>query len=137
MTHFGATYENMKTVLSGDIMIKKLFRRKNKNDILNMELPKYNFNSQQETLTAECQQPIVPKNERIERLVTLIEQALNQWSVEYHMEKVPKRIIFEQALDVMRALDNKMNVEANLSFHCDYSGGTNIEHSSDNHFSNN
>lgn len=39
------------------------------------------------------------------RLMTLIGNAIEEWAKEYHMESMPKSIIFSQALDAMRAME--------------------------------
>ena len=38
-------------------------------------------------------------------LMQLISQALDQWAVEYKMENLPKKIVFQQALSIMTAMD--------------------------------
>ena len=39
------------------------------------------------------------------RLMELIGSAIEQWASEYHMERLPKKIVFEQALDAMRTIE--------------------------------
>lgn len=39
------------------------------------------------------------------RLMALIGEAIQKWAEEYHMESMPKSIVFGQALDAMRAME--------------------------------
>lgn len=43
------------------------------------------------------------------RLIELISCAIEDWAKEYHLENLPKKIIFEQALDAMKALEIVIN----------------------------
>ena len=43
------------------------------------------------------------------RLMQLIGSAIDKWAAEYHMENLPKKIIFEQAFDAMRVFEYSMN----------------------------
>ena len=42
------------------------------------------------------------------RLMQLIGSAIDEWAREYHMENLPKKIIFEQAFDAMRVFEYSM-----------------------------
>ena len=44
-------------------------------------------------------------NDCAKGLMQLISQALDQWAVEYKMENLPKKIVFQQALSIMTAMD--------------------------------
>ena len=46
---------------------------------------------------------------KMNRLMELIGYAIDEWAVEYHLENMPKRIIFEQALDAMYAMELAIN----------------------------
>mgnify|MGYP004731919263 CR=1 FL=1 len=46
---------------------------------------------------------------KIARLMELIGYAIEEWAVEYHLENLPKKILFEQALDAMRAIEISMD----------------------------
>lgn len=39
------------------------------------------------------------------RLMELIGHAIEEWAVEYNLEHLPKKIVFQQALDAMHAID--------------------------------
>lgn len=48
-------------------------------------------------------------DDKIARLMELIGCAIEDWAKEYNMENLPKKIIFEQVLDAMHALEIAMN----------------------------
>lgn len=57
-------------------------------------------------------QPIVLSDDKTARLMQLISFAIEEWAKEYHLENMPKKIIFEQALDAMRAIEITWNNKA-------------------------
>lgn len=78
-----------------------------KSNIRSMELPNYNDEEKIpydiEKRTRNC------SDGKMNRLMELIGYAINEWAVEYHLENMPKKVIFEQALDVMYAMELAMN----------------------------
>lgn len=47
-------------------------------------------------------------DDKIARLMELIGCAIEDWTKEYNMENLPKKIIFEQVLDAMHAIEIAM-----------------------------
>ena len=47
------------------------------------------------------------------RLMELIGCAIENWAAEYHLENLPKKVVFEQVLDAMRAIELAMNYTEN------------------------
>jgi hypothetical protein len=45
------------------------------------------------------------------RLMELMGSAIEMWAKEYHLENMPKRVIFEQALDAMHIVEQTFNGE--------------------------
>lgn len=84
----------------------KLFKRKRKKKI-SMELPVHKYNELNNyhgpTKTA------IQSDNKMARLMELIGHAMEEWAVEYNLENMPKKIIFEQALDAMRAIELTIN----------------------------
>lgn len=54
-------------------------------------------------------QPIYDPDSKTARLMELIGYAIDTWALEYHLENLPKKIVFEQALDVMQIIETNMN----------------------------
>lgn len=54
-------------------------------------------------------QPINNFNCKMNRLMELVGIAIETWAKEYHMENLPKRILFEQALDAMQTIELAVN----------------------------
>ena len=50
-----------------------------------------------------------PSNSKLARLMELIGFAIDSWAKEYHLENMPKKIIFEQAFDAMNAIERTIN----------------------------
>lgn len=46
---------------------------------------------------------------KMARLMELIGYAIEEWSLEYHLENLPKKILFEQALEAMEAIEISMH----------------------------
>lgn len=42
-------------------------------------------------------------------LMVLIGKAIDEWAVHYHMENLPKHILFEQALAIMSSISKTMD----------------------------
>lgn len=55
-----------------------------------------------------CPPPNYPDS-KMARLMELIGSAIEDWAAEYHLENLPKKIVFEQALDAMRIMERAMN----------------------------
>ncbi len=55
-----------------------------------------------------CPPPNYPDS-KMARLMELIGGAIEDWAAEYHMENLPKKIVFEQALDAMRIMERAMD----------------------------
>ncbi len=85
-----------------------LHRRKRKGEVL-IEPPTQihrtaiNYNYEAST------QPKNHYDRKILRLMELISCAIEDWATEFHLENLPKRIIFQQALDAMRAIELAIN----------------------------
>jgi len=61
-------------------------------------------------LTAESPtRSAISPNNKAERLMQLVGYAIDDWAKEFRLEKMPKKIIFEQALDAMRAMEIAWN----------------------------
>lgn len=48
---------------------------------------------------------ITEKDDMSKDLMVMVGNAIEQWSKKYHMENVPKKIIFKQALTIMNGLE--------------------------------
>lgn len=86
----------------------KIFRRNNKG-LVSKDLPTSNYK-----FTCSIPYEIPPRtishpDGQTARLMELIGRAIEEWATEYHLENMPKKIIFEQALDAMRAIELAMN----------------------------
>lgn len=57
----------------------------------------------------EYTQPVILTDKKMVRLIELISFAIEDWAKEYRLENLPKKIIFEQALDAMKALEVVIN----------------------------
>jgi hypothetical protein len=63
------------------------------------------------TMSAQNRTKIVdeqPKSDMTNDLIHLMVQAIDQWAVRYHMENLPKDVVFEQALTIMNAFYKAM-----------------------------
>lgn len=74
-----------------------------------MEHPVHNYNEISNSAYETSTQPINMQDSKMVRLMELIGCAIEDWAKEYHLENLPKKIIFEQALDAMRAIEQVMN----------------------------
>ena len=85
--------------------------KRKKKEIVLMELPIHNYsNIKNNTYTYETQaETISHPDSKMARLMELIGCAIENWAAEYHLENLPKKIVFEQALDAMRAIELAMN----------------------------
>lgn len=84
------------------------FRRKKK-EMMSMELSVHNYNNMINNTYEIPTQSIDHPDSKTARLMELISYAIEDWAAEYHLENLPKKIVFEQALDAMRALEQVMN----------------------------
>lgn len=83
-----------------------MFRNKSKNLKKNAILPEYSKYDQGQSeyllperfvgITVDC---------RNARLIELVGQAIDKWASEYHLENIPKNIVYEQALDTLRIME--------------------------------
>lgn len=82
--------------------LKDFFKTSNEDQTSNtdqqVELP---VNAERETY---CFQDDMAKD-----LMVLIGKAIAEWAVYYHMENLPKHILFEQALAVMNSISKTMD----------------------------
>lgn len=46
-----------------------------------------------------------PEDNKTARLMQLVGNAIEEWAEEFHLEKMPKKIIFEQALDALQVME--------------------------------
>ncbi len=46
---------------------------------------------------------------KLVRLMELIGNAIDEWALEYDLGNIPRKIIFEQALDAMKVIDFSLN----------------------------
>lgn len=88
----------------------KLLKLK-KREMMSTEFPMHNYSDiKNNTFTGEIQtETIGHLDGKMYRLMELIGGAIENWAAEYNLENLPKRIIFEQALDAMRAIEIVMN----------------------------
>ena len=86
----------------------QFLKRKEK---VSMELPVHNYSDiKNDTYTHEAPAETIGHPDRkMARLMELIGYAIERWAAEYHLENLPKKIVFEQALDAMRAIELAMN----------------------------
>jgi len=49
--------------------------------------------------------PPFPTDGKTARLMALVGQAIETWAAEYHLENMPKKIVFQQAFDAMRTIE--------------------------------
>lgn len=88
----------------------RLLRRKTKG-MVSMEPPIRNHGDMSNKTYYTPNRPINQLDSKMARLMELISCAIEDWAVEYHLENLPKKIVFEQALDAMKAIDFAMNSE--------------------------
>ena len=48
-------------------------------------------------------------DDKAKYLTTLIGNAIDEWAAHYHMEDLPKHILFEQALAIMNSINRIIN----------------------------
>ncbi len=82
----------------------RFFKCKIKQRILENDFSFHNVDESNDAIS----QYNYPDN-KLQRLMELIGRAIEQWSEEYDMQKMPKKIIFEQALDAMKIMEMGMN----------------------------
>ncbi len=85
-----------------------MFRRKKKKEV-SLNLPVHNY-----SYMSSCTYEMPPQfinhfDNKMARLMELIGSAIEEWAVEYHLENLPKKFVFEQAFDAMRAIELAMN----------------------------
>lgn len=90
----------------------RLFRRKGKEKV-SMDLPVRNYGYKSNNTCADQEEPVIHVDSKMARLMELIGSAIEVWATEYQLENLPKKIIFEQALDAMRAIELAMNSREN------------------------
>lgn len=84
----------------------KIFKFKRNESLRNQSfMQQNNYN----VFYEEPAQPAILKDTKMIRLIELISCAIEDWAKEYHLENLPKKIIFEQALDAMKALEIAIN----------------------------
>lgn len=86
----------------------RLFGRKKKKKLSNKSSV-CNYSDMKNSDYVSKSQFINNFDDKIVRLMELINYAIDAWTVEYHLENLPKKIIFEQALDVMQIIETSMN----------------------------
>lgn len=59
--------------------------------------------------TAVVETPIPQVDNKTARLMTLIGEAVEKWSMEYGLENLPKKIIWGQVFDAMCTIDLTIN----------------------------
>lgn len=60
-----------------------------------------------QTLSTNNTQPEI--DNKLARLMELINYAIEEWAIEFHMEMLPKKVIFEQAFDALSAIEKEIN----------------------------
>lgn len=85
----------------------QIFRHKKK--MVSPELPVRNYSNISNNTYESESQSVNHTDIKIVRLMELIGCAIEEWAIEYHLEKLPKKILFEQALDAMRAIEISMD----------------------------
>ena len=69
----------------------------------------FNYEDTNNVIHESVNQPINGFDNKMNRLIELIGLAIEEWSKEYNLEKLPKKILFEQALDAMRIIESVIN----------------------------
>ena len=92
----------------------RLLKRKRK-EMVSIKLPIHNYSDiKKNTYTYETQaETISHPDSKMARLMELIGCAIENWAAEYHLENLPKKVVFEQVLDAMRAIELAMNYTEN------------------------
>lgn len=85
----------------------RLFRYKKK-ETMPMEFPVHNYSDISNINYEQLVRPIESSDSKITRLMELIGCAIEDWAVEYHMENLPKDIVFQQAFDAMQSIEQIM-----------------------------
>lgn len=85
----------------------RLLKRKKK-EMVSMELPIHNIRNNSYSYETQAE-TISHPDSKMARLMELIGCAIENWAAEYHLENLPKKIVFEQALDAMRAIELAIN----------------------------
>lgn len=62
-------------------------------------------NFDQETYQDSKEHTIIEKDDMTMDLMKMVGGAIEQWSKKYHMENLPKKIIFKQALTIMNGME--------------------------------
>lgn len=99
----------------GDLAMLRLFKNKLNYDHINnlYKIPIrpsiYNYKDENNSVYDTSTQTINNLDSKMNRLMELIGIAIETWAKENHMEKLPKKILFEQALDAMRSIELAMN----------------------------
>ena len=86
----------------------RLYRRKRKGKVLiepPMQIHRTAINNNHQAST----QPKNHNDRKTVRLMELIGCAIEDWATEFHLENLPKRIVFEQVLDAMRTIELAIN----------------------------
>lgn len=77
-----------------------------KKDLENKKVPIYNISNNIYKTPIES---TIISDEKMVKLMKLISCAIEEWAKEYQLENLPKKIIFEQALDAMLFIEASMN----------------------------
>lgn len=86
-----------------------IFKRKKKNSISAKHTNDNTAFNAEHQISA---QPFdIQYDDKMKRLMELISKAMDDWAKEYNLENMPKMIIFQQALDAMRAIESVLTKE--------------------------
>ena len=88
----------------------RLFKLK-KGERLLLEPPVRDCNSTRDSGCELIVPPLNSPDSKMVRLMELIVRAIEAWTTEYHLENLPRKIVFEQALDAMRIIELTMNFQ--------------------------
>lgn len=86
----------------------RLFRRKGEEKV-SAEFVAYSYSDVSKNSDKAPLQPSNCPDSKMARLMELIGGAIEDWAAEYHLENLPKKVVFKQALDAMRIMEHVMD----------------------------
>lgn len=92
----------------GDLIMFRFFTHKKKKKVMSEPII-FNYEDTNNVIHESVNQPINGFDNKMNRLIELIGLAIEEWSKEYNLEKLPKKILFEQVLDAMRIIESVIN----------------------------
>lgn len=106
--YFGAFCITLRMENCGDLIMFRFLMHKKRKKVLTEPIIS-NYKDTNNIVYESATQPINNLDNKMNRLIELIGIAIEEWSKEYNLEKLPKKVLFEQVLDAMRIMEFIMN----------------------------